>query len=165
MLCCPPRAKNQEVRSGGLESVGQFQPKNAWKLHFKTYKHYCYKEKKRKCFHESSSICWYKYDLKLQTFDLNTKYFHTSEFSDNPLSFISESETILGRTLWYTWRGPLQTSRSLWVYSQVKCTEGHDLRLSHTRSWKTKDRLKIRRYGNILCWGQKFEALNKKKAV
>ena len=29
--------------------------------------------------------------------------FHTSEFSDDPLSFISESKTILGCDLWYTW--------------------------------------------------------------
>ena len=44
-------------------------------------------------------MCWYKYDLKLKTFDLNTKYFHTPEFSDDPSSFISESEIISGRDL------------------------------------------------------------------
>ena len=42
----------------------------------------------------------------------------------------------------FTWRwtillstrtGPVQTSRSLRVYSQVKCTKGHDLRQTHSR--------------------------------
>ena len=30
-------------------------------------------------------------------------------------------------------RGPVQTSRSLRVYSQVKCSKGHDLRQAHSR--------------------------------
>ena len=30
-------------------------------------------------------------------------------------------------------RGPVQTSKSLQVYSQVKCTKGHDLRQTHSR--------------------------------
>ena len=32
-------------------------------------------------------LCWCKYNLKLNTFDLNTKSFHISEFSDDP-SFV-----------------------------------------------------------------------------
>ena len=61
------------------------------------------KIKKRRSF---MKVClfWYKYDIKLKTFDLNTKYFLcTLEFSDKPSSFINESESISGRDLWYTW--------------------------------------------------------------
>ena len=44
------------------------------------------------------------YDLKLKTFDLKLhKMFHTSEFSDDPSSFISKNETISVLDLWYTW--------------------------------------------------------------
>ena len=46
---------------------------------------------------------FFQIDLKLKSFDLNTKYFHNSEFSDHPSSFISKSETISGCDLWYAW--------------------------------------------------------------
>ena len=36
---------------------------------------------------------------KLQTQNI----FHTSDFSDDPTSFINDSEPVLGCDLWYTW--------------------------------------------------------------
>ena len=45
------------------------------------------------------------------------------------------------------------------VYSQVKCTKGHDLRQTHSRWWKTKDCLKLPRYGNIFVLRPKVQAL------
>ena len=65
--------------------------------------------------------------------------FHTSECSDDPSSFISESESISVRGLWYTW--PKNRLVDSWkfvlapdfvehriVHLYVKCTKGHNLR-------------------------------------
>ena len=75
-------------------------------------------------------MCWYKYDLKLKTFTQNI--FHTSEFSDDPSSFIIECDNISGRDLWYTWpenrlehKRPSSTSSEVSDYIHIEYPGHH----------------------------------------
>ena len=105
-------------------------------------------------------LCWYKYDLKLELLISTQKYFPYLGIFRRSFVFHQRAWVCLRSwpfvhltwpcyntlDLWYTW-----TSRSLRVYSLVKCTIGHYLRQTYSCWWKTKDRLKILRYEKYFC--------------
>ena len=112
--------------------------------------------------------------------------FHASEFSDDPLSFISESETLSGRDPWYTW--PENRHADSWKFVAVPVLAVHrivDFDIDHFKlpgvyesilrssvpkvsTWDSltltgeRQRIVWKFWGmeNILCWDQKFSALN-----